>query len=146
MSTLLRVIDFCSTEPVVLHPDTEIMRAGLVLLDKDISGAPVIDDDGRLVGILTERDLIGVALSASYFDEPGGKVSEFMSTDVRTVAPGDSLMDVAQRFVDSPFRRFPVIENGKLLGIIGRRDLIRAMHSGHPARKLFSRPGPFSRF
>jgi CBS domain-containing protein len=138
MSTLLRVSDFYSTEPVTLHCDTEIMRAVQVLLDNDISGAPVIDNDGKLVGILTERDLIGIALSASYFDEPGGKVSDFMSIGVQTVAPGDSLMDVAQRFADSPFRRFPVVENGRLLGIIGRRDLLRAMYSGRfPGKQIF---------
>jgi CBS domain-containing protein len=123
-----RVRDFCRTEVVTVRPDSAIMQAVRLMLKHDISGMPVVDDRGRLVGMLTERDCIRKAVEAGYLDEPGGSVAEFMSADVQTVGPDDPLMDVAQRFIDSPFRRFPVVEHGKLLGIIGRRDLLRAMN------------------
>ena len=79
------------------------------------------------MGNKTERDCIRKAVEAGYLDEPGGRVVEYMSGEVQIVGPDEPLLDVAQRFVDSPFRRFPVVENGRLLGIIGRRDCLRAM-------------------
>ncbi len=79
--------------------------------------------------MLTERDFIEVALNAGYFDERGGSVAEFMTQDVETVGPDDSLVDVAARFVSSPFRRYPVVEDGRLVGIIARRDVLRALRS-----------------
>ncbi len=136
MKTMPRVRDFHSAKPITVHRETGIMRAVHLMLKHDISGMPVVDDAGRLVGILTERDCIGVAVSAGYFDEPGGKVSDYMTREVQTVGPDDSLMDVARRFVGSPFRRFPVVEGGQLLGIIGRRDFLRAMRGRRPRRWL----------
>lgn len=136
MSNPPRVRDFYSTRLVTVRRDTPIMRAVQVMLEHDISGMPVVDEAGRLVGILTERDCIRKAVEAGYLDEPGGTVAEYMSEDVQTVSPDDALLDVAARFVDSPFRRFPVVEHGRLLGIIGRRDFLRAMQ---PRRRLWQR-------
>lgn len=136
MNKTPRVRDFYSTRLVTVLRDTPIMRAVQTMLDNDISGMPVVDEQGRLVGILTERDCIRKAVEAGYLDEPGGGVDEYMSKDVVTVGPNDSLMAVAQRFIDSPYRRFPVVEHGKLLGIIGRRDFLRAMR---PRRRFWQR-------
>lgn len=122
-----RVRDFCCTEVVTVEPDTPLMRAVYLMLKHDISGMPVVDAQGRLVGILTERDCIVKAVEAGYLEELGGEVAEYMTMDPKTVGPDDSLMDVAERFTDSPFRRFPVVLHGKLVGVIGRRDVLRAM-------------------
>jgi len=62
-----------------------------------------------------------------YFDEEGGPVSEFMTAPVETVGPDDSLMDVAVRMAKSSYRRFPVVDNGKLIGLIGRRDVLKVL-------------------
>jgi CBS domain-containing protein len=137
MNNAPRVRDFYSTRLVTVACNTSILRAVQIMIEEDISGMPVVDEEGRLAGILTERDCIRKAIEAGYLDEPGGRVAEYMTADVQIVGPDDSLMDVAQRFVDSPFRRFPVVENGKLLGVIGRRDLLRAMR---PKRRFWSRP------
>jgi len=126
----LRVRDYLSRNPITVTADTEIMRAVFLMLQHDISGMPVVDEAGKLVGILTERDCIQVAISAGYFNEPGGRVSEYMSSPVESVGPDDNLMDIGERFVQSSFRRFPVLENGHLLGVIGRRDFLRAMKEG----------------
>ena len=125
-----RVRDFMTTNPVCISPGTEIMRAIHLLVAEDISGLPVIDARGTLVGILTERDCIEVALQAGYFDELGGCVEQYMTTSVETVEPESSLMDLAELFARSPFRRCPVIEEGKLIGLICRRDILRALTSG----------------
>jgi len=131
-----RIRDHMATELVTVTPDTEIMRAVHLLVQHDISGMPVVEANARLVGILTERNCIDVALQAGYFDESGGCVVDYMSSPVETVGPDDSLMDVADRFRQSSFRRFPVVEDGRLIGLISRRDVLTALRSG----AWFSKP------
>lgn len=126
----LRIRDFMATKLHTVAPDTEIMSAVKLLVDLDISGLLVTDPGGALVGILTERDCIDVALHSGYFDEAGGLVENFMTTEVDTINPDVSMMDLAERFACAPFRRFPVVEDGKLVGLISRRDVLRALSSG----------------
>jgi len=126
----LRVRDFMARDMLTISPDTDIMRAIVMLTENDISGMPVVDDQGLLVGILTERDIIISALNAGYHDEAGGAVKNFMSTPVQTVAPEDSLLDVAEFFATSPMRRCPVVEEGRLVGLISRRDVLKALTAG----------------
>ena len=125
-----RVRDFMTKNPLSISPETEIMRAVHLLVAEDISGLPVTDAQVRLVGILTERDCIAVALQAGYFDELGGCVEQYMTTSVETVEPDSSLMDLAELFARAPFRRCPVVEEGRLVGLICRRDILRALTSG----------------
>lgn len=112
---------------ITLSPGTEILKALLVLAENDIAGAPVLDAYGTLVGILTEKDCIKSALEATYHSEFGGLVEDFMSRDVVSVGPDDGLVKVAQRFLQLPYHRYPVLEDGVLVGIISRRDVIRAL-------------------
>jgi len=122
-----RVRDYMSTNLVTLTPDTEILRAARLLVDNDVAGAPVLDADGHLVGMLTERDFMRVVLNASYYADYGGRVADFMTAAVETVGPDDSVVEVAKRFLDSRYHRYPVVENGRLIGQISRRDLLRAL-------------------
>jgi CBS domain-containing protein len=126
----LRIRDFMATNLHTVAPDTEIMSAVKLLVDLDISGLLVTDDSGALVGVLTERDCIDVALQSGYFDEAGGLVQDFMTTDVETIDADVSMMDLAETFTRAPFRRFPVVEDGRLIGLISRRDVMRALTSG----------------
>lgn len=130
MSDPLRVRDYMRTDPHTIGENAEIMSAVKQLVDKQISGLPVLDANGVLVGILTERDCIAVALQSGYFDESGGSVKNFMSAPVRTIRPDDSLMDLASDFAKISFRRLPVVDNGRLVGLISRRDVLRALSSG----------------
>jgi len=130
MSVSLRVRDYMTTELVTVLPQTDITQVVQLLIANDISGVLVVSDAEGLVGILTERDCIATASSAGYYDELGGPASAFMSTPVETVAPEENLVDVAVRMATSPYRRFPVLEDGKLIGLIGRRDVLRALGSG----------------
>ena len=136
MTIQLRVGDYMSTDVITVTPDTEIMRAVNVLVDHNISGVPIVDEDGRLVGILTERDCIEVAVNAGYFDEAGGRVRDFMTSPVETCQPTDSLMDVAARLITSRYRRYPVVEDARLIGLISRRDVLRALKKA----SWFSKP------
>jgi CBS domain-containing protein len=127
------VKDHMSTDVVTLHPDMEILRAAQVLISCDISGAPVLDQHGRLVGVLTERDIIKVALHAGYHGEPGGLVRDYMSADPVAVSPDDTILELAERFIAARFHRYPVLDGGRLVGLICRRDVMRAMGHHYPA-------------
>jgi CBS domain-containing protein len=112
-----------------LRPETDVFDAIDRLLSKGISGAPVVDDDGKLVGILSELDCINRLVQAAHDAEPTGSVGAFMSRTLRTVGPQTDLLTIAHIFVSEHIRRLPVIDDaGKLLGQISRRDLLRAFN------------------
>ena len=117
-----------STKLISLTPDMDILDASHLFLKHDISGAPVVDENGKLVGILTVRDCFKTTLDACYYSEFGGKVSEFMTTDVDTVSPDTSIPDIAEIFLHSRYRRFPVLEEGRLVGLISRKDVLRGLY------------------
>lgn len=119
-----------TVDVLTVAPDTEVTQVVELLIEHDVSGVVVVDARGSMVGILTERDCIGVASSAGYFDEWGGPVEAYMSTPVETAGPDDNLVDIAERMTQSPYRRFPVVDNGELVGIIGRRDVLKALSGG----------------
>ncbi|MCK5274149.1 MAG: CBS domain-containing protein [Alphaproteobacteria bacterium] len=119
--------DYMSTDLVTFAPDTDIHRAIGTLLEKRISGAPVVDERGQLVGILSSKDCLRVAFSASYHQEPGGTVSDYMSREVKTVDAAADIVAVAEMFVKGPYRRFPVMENGRLVGLLSRHDILKAI-------------------
>lgn len=123
----IRIRDYMSRQLVVLSPDTQILQALQAFIHKDISGAPVVDADGAVVGILTEKDCMKVALNAAYHSEYGGIVADYMATDVISVGPDDGIVTLAERFLAERYHRYPVVENGRLVGVISRRDIVRAL-------------------
>ena len=122
-----RVKDFLTADPVSLAPDMDIHRAMKILLERKISGAPVLDEQGGLVGILSIKDCLRVAFSASYHQEWGGPVSEFMSSEVQTIESDMDIVEAAELFLKVRYRRFPVVTNGRLDGLISRYDVLRAL-------------------
>lgn len=123
----LRVRDVMVRKPVVFTRGTDLLDAVRVLVDKHISGAPVVDEAGNLVGVLSERDFLEAALVAGYHGEHGGRVEDYMSSAVEAVNADDNLLDVAARFVESKYRRYPVIEDNRVVGVVARRDVLRAV-------------------
>lgn len=134
------VSDHMTREIISIDQDMEIMAATRSLIDNNISGAPVLDSHGRLVGILSERDCLKVALHSGYHDVPYGLVRDYMSPDPETVAPEQSVLTVAGLFINGRFRRYPVVDNGRLVGIISRRDVLRAMKKQHGMERLSRGP------
>jgi len=118
---------------LTLHPEMDVLRAAQLLLKSNITGAPVLDAHGRLVGILTERDFMQVALQGFYHGEPGGQVKKHMSLDPEYVSPDESILIVAEMFIKGRFQRYPVVDNGRLVGVIVRRDVMRALAEYYPA-------------
>ena len=132
MPRSMLVKDHMVKNVITLDPEMEILQATQILLREDISGAPVLDKHGRLVGVLTERDSMRVTLHAGYHGAPGGLVSDYMSPAPLTVSPDDTIVDVAEKFVNERYRRYPVVDGGRLVGIISRREVMRAMGQHYP--------------
>ena len=131
MTRLIRVRDYMSAENVTFRPDMEILEAVHILVSRRISGAPVLDDHGTLIGMLSEKDCIKVALNAAYHNEWGGRVEEYMSRDVVTADADASIVNVAEMFVNTPLRCLPVMERMRVVGQITRHDILRAMEELH---------------
>ena len=123
------VKDYMSGRLVTFAPDTDVLDAIHELLQHRISGAPVVDNFGNLVGMLSEFDCMQVVLTSGYHGEPGGPVSDLMVTDVKTVDANMSIMDIAQLFMESGLRRYPVLLDNRLVGQISRRDVLRALEA-----------------
>ena len=121
------VKDYMARTLVTFKPETDVLDAVHVLINKRIAGAPVVDDEGNLLGMLSELDCMKVALDAGYHGNWGGPVSEFMSKGVKTVDAEMNIIDLAQEFVRTTFRRFPVMHGTRLVGQISRRDVLRAL-------------------
>lgn len=121
------VRDYMTGKLVTFKPDLDVLDAIHELIRHRIAGAPVVDDHGELVGMLSELDCLKVALNAGYYGDWGGPVSDFMSTDVQTVDSEMNIVDMAQKFLSSGFRRFPVLHGNRLVGQISRRDVLRAL-------------------
>ncbi|MGQ7847131.1 CBS domain-containing protein [Granulosicoccus sp. 3-233] len=125
----IKVSDYMAASLVTFNPETEMRLAISQLVEKRISGAPVVDDHGNLVGVLSEQDCMKVALSAGYHDDYAGQVKDYMSKKVTTIDADTSILTLAQMFIDSPFRRYPVIQNNRLVGQVSRRDVLRALEA-----------------
>ena len=123
------VKDYMAHTLVTFKPETDVLDAVHELVTRRIAGAPVVDDAGNLLGMLSEYDCMKVALNAGYHGNWGGPVREFMSEGVRTVDADMSIIDLAQEFITTRFRRFPVMQGTRLVGQISRRDVLRALEN-----------------
>lgn len=122
------VKDYMSTNLITFRPDDSIDQVLEMLTKRKISGAPVLDESGDLVGIISEVDCLKEIIKGKYTNTPKfpGKVSEHMTRDVITMSPDLSLFDAAQKFLELKIRRFPVLKDGRLVGQISLSDVIRA--------------------
>jgi Predicted transcriptional regulator, contains C-terminal CBS domains len=119
--------EFMAKQLITFQSDTPIETAMESFLENKISGAPVLDNQGNLVGVLSEKDCMKTLFESSYYNNLGGFVKEYMSTNLKTINIHDTLSNVADEFIKSRFRRFPVMEGDKLVGQISRRDILRAI-------------------
>ena len=122
----VKVSDYMTRRVVTFHQNDNVVQAMGVLLDKKISGAPVVDDDGKRVGILSEVDLMEIIVQDSYYDESFGIVADYMRRRVDTIDPDMDIYTLAEKFHKEHRRRYPVVRNGKLVGQISRRDVLQA--------------------
>ena len=123
MSKVPLVNEFMTRRIVSLDPDMDIYDAIRSLLKHRISGAPVVKND-VLVGILSEKDCLHMFTKSVYDTIPGGVVRDYMSSKLTVCSPDDDLFTVAGMFFKNSFRRLPVVEDGKLIGLVSRPDVL----------------------
>ena len=129
------VRDFMDTKLVRLQVDTPVYDAIEILLQKRITGAAVVDADDVLVGILSEKDCLRTLLQGAYDGLPGGRVCDYMTQEVQTIGSATDIMSVVQVFMNNAFRRLLVVDEGRLVGQITRRDLLRTIQEIVRTRK-----------
>ncbi|MEH6493124.1 CBS domain-containing protein [Halopseudomonas sp.] len=133
----VKVRDYMTSDLVTFTADMDLFRAIDRLLAHRISGAPVLDEHGNLIGLLSEGDCLKGILAGSYFEEAGGTVASVMTVVVETIDADADIVKAAEHFIRMRRRRLPVIDEGKLVGQISRRDILRAMqkYNEHAAPK-----------
>lgn len=110
-----------------VRADMDIIEVMEEFVSKKFTGAPVVDDRGNLLGMLSDTDCIAAVLKAGYDPQWRGVVSDFMTIDVETVDAQSSVTDVAERFLKRRFRRFPVVDDNRLVGQISRLEVLKAI-------------------
>ena len=147
---MLKAKDIMAREIITISPEAKTLDAARILLERRINGLPVVDADGRLVGILCQSDLVAqqkrlslpsffnlldglipLASAKTWEQEiqriSANTVAQAMTADPVTVSPDTSLEEIASLMVDRKLHTLPVVENGKLVGIVGKEDILRTL-------------------
>ena len=133
--TIPTVRMYMDTETHVLSAADDILAALCRLIDEGVTGAPVVDDEGRVIGMLSEYDCLRLLAEGSGGDTPRGQVSDYMATTFTAVQPAMDVYYVAGMFLNEPTRRrFVVMEDERLVGVITRKDVLRAVRAGLKGR------------
>ena len=109
-------------------PELNIEEVIDTMIAKGISGAPVLDDHRKLVGIISEKDCLRLIVDQAYHNLPmnSRKVSDYMTTKVKTLSSSSDVVEAANEFLNSSIRRMPIVDNGILVGQVSRRDILKA--------------------
>ena len=124
------VSQYMATDEVTLQPELTINEAIDVLLNFKVTGVPVLDDERKIVGMITEKDCLRLIIDSAYNNLPyeDKRVSDYMSPVVKTISANSDILDVANEFLTTNFRKFPVVnEHGRLIGQVSRRDILKAI-------------------
>jgi len=116
-------------DTLLLSPDTPIRRAVAQLVEEGVAAAPVVDESGRLIGILTQKDCFQPALQASYYREWKGAVSDFMTHKVVSLPVSTDTVSAAEAFQTHPHRMLPVMDGERLVGMLWRSDVLERLLS-----------------
>ena len=134
---MLTARDIMTENVVTIQPTCSVRDAIDLLIREQISGLPVVNERERLVGIVTEFALLAVAYDDTITRD---EVSRHMTTDVLTVDVNDPVRKIADLFIVHRVRRVPVMDNGRIMGLISRRDVLTALHTArHGAAAGLSR-------
>ena len=115
---------------ITIREDTPVMEVLDTLLDKRITGAPVVDKNGAVKGLIDDKDCLNILLGSAYYNQPVERdtVSEYMSNVMKDISIDNDMVDVANIFLTTPYKRLLVMgRDGKLAGQISRRDVLRAI-------------------
>ena len=127
-SEQIKVSDYMTTNLIKFHPDQSVLEVMNTLIKKKISGGPVVNEKNELVGIISEGDCMKQISVSRYYNQPmeDVKVKDHMATEVETIDGNMNVFDAADKFINSKRRRFPILEDGKLVGQISQKDVLKA--------------------
>ncbi|MBY0586008.1 CBS domain-containing protein [bacterium] len=119
--------DIMSLRYLKLRPEMDIYEAVDLLLSHRMANAPVVDEAGHLVGFLSEKDCMETLLDGAYSSNPSTNVENCMSRSIKTVHEDVDVLTIAELFLNTAYRRLPVVRGQQLVGLISRRDFMQAM-------------------
>ena len=124
----LKVSDYMTKNLITFKPEQSVEEVIESLITNRISGAPVVNDNYELVGIISEGDCIKHLSDSRYYNMPveNNSVERHMVKNVETIDGNMNIFDAAQKFLEAKRRRFPIIENGRLVGQISQKDILKA--------------------
>lgn len=126
---------YMDTETHALSAVDDIFVAVCRLIDEGVTGAPVVDDEGRVLGMLSEYDCLRLLAEGSGGEPPSGRVRDYMATTITALQPTMDVYYVAGMFLREPtHRRFVVLDGERLVGVVTRKDILRAVRDGLKAR------------
>ncbi|MCK5815018.1 MAG: CBS domain-containing protein [Flavobacteriaceae bacterium] len=122
------VSDFMTKNLITFKPDQSVLEVMDQLIKNNISGGPVVNASGELVGLISEGDCIKQISESRYFNLPmtKTKVKTYMVKNVETIDGNLNIFDAANKFLNSKRRRFPIVKDGKLVGLISQKDILKA--------------------
>ncbi|WP_438972388.1 CBS domain-containing protein [Polaribacter sp.] len=129
---LILVSDYMSTKLITFKATDSLDHVISLLIQNKISGGPVVNDANELIGIISETDCIKHISESKYYNMPSdinNTVGKYMVTDVDTIDKNMNIFDAAFKFLSARRRRFPVCENGKLIGQLSQKDVLKATMS-----------------
>lgn len=123
----ITVRDCMSQSMILFKKEQSIIEVVETLIKFRVSGGPVVDDQKRVIGVISEGDCIKQISESRYYNMPmeDTSVEKYMSREVESISPDINLFDAANLFLRSKRRRFPVIENNKIIGIVSQKDILR---------------------
>ena len=127
-SEQINVSEYMTKKLIVFKPKQSVLEVMNLLIKNHISGGPVVNDNYELVGIISEGDCIKQITESRYYNQPleNINVEEHMVKNVETIKGDMNIFDAAEKFLSSKRRRFPIIEEGKLVGQISQKDILKA--------------------
>jgi CBS domain-containing protein len=124
--------DIMTKRLITVGPEAMVMDVVNLLSQHKITGVPVVGTEGELLGIVSEKDTFKLILDGGFNQSLAGAVDRVMSKNITTVKPSDDVFLIANLFYKNNYRRLPVVENGKVVGLISRRDILECIKSmGH---------------
>ena len=124
----IKVSDYMSTSLITFRPEQSVLEVMNTLIKKKISGGPVVNEKNELVGIISEGDCMKQISSSRYHNHPmqDAKVADHMATAVETIDGNMNIFDAGDKFLATKRRRFPIVEEGRLIGLISQKDVLKA--------------------
>lgn len=117
--------DIMTRKVWTIRPEVSVQEVAHLLSRERISGVPVVDETGKVIGIVTEADII------SKVDREGLRVADIMSHDITAVEEETAVSEIAMLLTERKIKRVPVLRDGKVIGIVSRADIVHAVAQGH---------------